>query len=168
MTVDPFDLATMQAISKAASETVRQEAIASGQMLPVWTDQGVVMVDPNKVDEFNARLHVGARSPVRGPLIIDLKDPLVGQTISLASERGFITYAEIGALLPESELTSEQMEELMALFSVIRVNVIEHQPVTRMAPPTQQADVVANFADYHRKRHAGGVGVNDPLIAASR
>jgi hypothetical protein len=42
-----LDLAALQAICKAAGETVRQEAIASGTLLPIWDDaRGVIEIDP--------------------------------------------------------------------------------------------------------------------------
>jgi hypothetical protein len=47
MTAKPFDLAAMQAVCEAAGEFVRQEAITSGQTLPVWDDvRGVIEIDP--------------------------------------------------------------------------------------------------------------------------
>jgi hypothetical protein len=47
MNVKPLDLAALQAICDAVGETVRQEAIASGALLPVWDDaRGVVDIDP--------------------------------------------------------------------------------------------------------------------------
>ena len=47
MNAKPLDLAALQAICEAVGETVRQEAIASGKLLPVWDDvRGVVDIDP--------------------------------------------------------------------------------------------------------------------------
>jgi hypothetical protein len=47
MNAKPLDLAALQAICDAVGETVRQEAIATGTLLPVWDDaRGVVDIDP--------------------------------------------------------------------------------------------------------------------------
>jgi hypothetical protein len=47
MNAKPLDLAALQAICEAAGETIRQEAIAAGTLLPVWDDvRGVIEIDP--------------------------------------------------------------------------------------------------------------------------
>lgn len=148
MNAKPLDLAAMQAICDAASETVRLEAIASGQMLPVWDDlRGVVDIDPNSVGPFVGGM-AGA-SDEQHPPILNMQDPTVIKMIALATNRGFITYLEINALMPAVEVTSEQIEDVMALFSQLGVDVIEDEPV-------QLADVVGDFYQKRRTGFAAG------------
>jgi hypothetical protein len=82
MNAKPFDLAAMQATCDAAGEAVRQEAIASGQTLPVWDDvRGVIEIDPEtgwEVDPING-LVLPKQPPSDHSNYFDLARPLVSK-----------------------------------------------------------------------------------------
>ncbi len=63
------------------------------------------------------------KSPDSSPL--DLSDAAVKRLIKLAKKRGHVTYDEINAVLPSEEVSSEQIEDILAMFNEMGINVIE-------------------------------------------
>lgn len=59
--------------------------------------------------------------------LLDMSDDSVKKLIKLAKKRGYITMDEINAVLPSEEVTSEQIEDTMAMFSDMGINVIEDE-----------------------------------------
>ncbi|MCO6393092.1 RNA polymerase sigma factor RpoD [Aliihoeflea aestuarii] len=59
-----------------------------------------------------------------GPLL-DLSDDAVKKMIKVAKKRGFVTMDELNAVLPSEEVTSEQIEDTMAMLSDMGINVVE-------------------------------------------
>ncbi len=60
-----------------------------------------------------------------GP-ILDLTDADVKKLIKTAKSRGYVTYDELNKVLPSEEVSSEQIEDIMAQLSEMGINVIEH------------------------------------------
>ena len=54
--------------------------------------------------------------PPDSPLL-DLSDAAVKKLIKTAKKRGYVTYEELNAVLPSEEVNSEQIEDIMAMFS---------------------------------------------------
>jgi RNA polymerase primary sigma factor len=69
----------------------------------------------------------GAETP-DSPLL-DLSDAATKKLIKTAKKRGFVTYEEINAVLPSDEVTSEQIEDIMAMFSDMGINVVDEDEV---------------------------------------
>src|ERR1700750_3028267 len=61
-----------------------------------------------------------------GPLL-DLSDDAVKKMIKAAKKRGYVTMDELNAVLPSEEVTSEQIEDTMAMLSDMGINVIEDE-----------------------------------------
>ncbi|MBH0236345.1 RNA polymerase sigma factor RpoD [Methylobrevis albus] len=61
-----------------------------------------------------------------GPLL-DLSDAAVKRMIKLAKKRGYVTYDELNEVLPSEEVTSEQIEDTMAMLSDMGINVVESE-----------------------------------------
>ena len=59
-----------------------------------------------------------------GPLL-DLSDDAVKKMIKLAKKRGYVTMDELNAVLPSEQVTSEQIEDTMAMLSDMGINVVE-------------------------------------------
>ncbi|PSM15952.1 MULTISPECIES: RNA polymerase sigma factor RpoD [Nitratireductor] len=59
-----------------------------------------------------------------GPLL-DLSDDAVKKMIKVAKKRGYVTMDELNAVLPSEEVTSEQIEDTMAMLSDMGINVVE-------------------------------------------
>ncbi len=72
-----------------------------------------------------------------GPLI-DASSQAVKKMIAKAKERGYITYDELNAVLPQDQVSSEQIEDTMAMFSEMGINVIENEEVEDAAGPAEE------------------------------
>jgi len=59
-----------------------------------------------------------------GP-VLDMSDAAVKKLIKVAKARGFVTYDELNEVLPSEEVSSEQIEDTMAMLSDMGINVID-------------------------------------------
>src|SRR6185437_9373004 len=59
-----------------------------------------------------------------GP-VLDMSDAAVKKLIKTAKARGFVTYDELNEVLPSEEVSSEQIEDTMAMLSDMGINVID-------------------------------------------
>jgi RNA polymerase primary sigma factor len=66
----------------------------------------------------------GPEIPPGNP-VLDLSDAAVKKLIRRAKERGYVTHDQINALLSSEEVESEQIEDILAMFSEMGVNVVE-------------------------------------------
>ena len=57
--------------------------------------------------------------------LLDLSDAAVKELIRSAKKRGYVTHDQINALLSSEEVNSEQIEDILAIFSEMGVNVVE-------------------------------------------
>src|SRR5205823_1907406 len=57
--------------------------------------------------------------------LLDLSDAAVKKLIRSAKKRGYVTHDQINAVLPSEEVNSEQIEDVLAMFSEMGVNVVE-------------------------------------------
>src|SRR5437867_10122931 len=57
--------------------------------------------------------------------LLDLSDAAVKKLIRTAKKRGYVTHDQINSVLPSEEVNSEQIEEVLAMFSEMGVNVVE-------------------------------------------
>ncbi|MFG1285673.1 RNA polymerase sigma factor RpoD [Xanthobacter versatilis] len=59
-----------------------------------------------------------------GPLL-DLSDAAVRKMIKNAKRRGYVTYEQLNEVMPSEEVTSEQIEDTLAMLNDMGINVIE-------------------------------------------
>ena len=92
----------------------------------------------------------GPETPPGSPLL-DLSDAAVKKLIRSANKRGYVTHDQINALLSSEEVKSEQIEDILAKFSEmgVNVNVVE----TEEAEPE---DEVAREAPEEEPESEGG------------
>jgi RNA polymerase primary sigma factor len=57
--------------------------------------------------------------------LIDLNDAKVKKLIARAKKRGYITYDELNEALPQDQMSSEQIEDIMSAISEMGVNIVE-------------------------------------------
>jgi RNA polymerase primary sigma factor len=57
--------------------------------------------------------------------LIDLNEATIKKLIAKAKRKGYITYDELNAALPQDELSSEQIEDVMSAISEMGVNIVE-------------------------------------------
>jgi RNA polymerase primary sigma factor len=62
--------------------------------------------------------------------LLDLSDAAVKKLIRTAKKRGYVTHDQINSVLPSEEVNSEQIEDVLARFSEMGVNVVETEEAT--------------------------------------
>ena len=67
--------------------------------------------------------------------LLDLSDAAVKKLIRAAKKRGYVTVDQINSVLPSEEVNSEQIEDVLAMFSEMGVNVVENEE----AEPEEEA-----------------------------
>ena len=57
--------------------------------------------------------------------LLDMSDDAVQTMIKRARQRGFVTHGEINAVLPSQEVTSERIEDILAMLNEMGINTVE-------------------------------------------
>ena len=57
--------------------------------------------------------------------LLDLSDAAVKKMIKQAKKRGYVTYEQLNAVMPSEEVTSEQIEDVLAMMNEMGINVVE-------------------------------------------
>jgi RNA polymerase primary sigma factor len=63
--------------------------------------------------------------------LLDLSDPAVKELIRSAKKRGYVTHDQINSVLPSDEVNSEQIKDVLAIFSEMGVNVVETEETSK-------------------------------------
>jgi RNA polymerase primary sigma factor len=72
--------------------------------------------------------------------LLDLSDAAVKKLIKVAKKRGYVTYEELNAVLPSEEVTTDQIEDIMAMFSDMGINVVDEDEVEETEPDTPEEE----------------------------
>ena len=67
----------------------------------------------------------GPETPDAPLPLLDLSDAAVTKMIKQATKRGFVTPEQLNAVVPSEEVTSEQIEDILAALNEMGINVIE-------------------------------------------
>ncbi|HWI77294.1 MAG TPA: RNA polymerase sigma factor RpoD, partial [Sphingomicrobium sp.] len=59
--------------------------------------------------------------------LLDLNDASIKKLIARAKKRGFVTYDEINEALPQDQMSSEQIEDIMSAINEMGINVVENE-----------------------------------------
>ncbi len=82
--------------------------------------------------------------------LIDLNDAAIKKLLARAKKRGYITYDELNAGLPQDQLTSEQIEDVMSAINEMGVNIVENEEAVDdgdEAEPEEEIEAVDVTAD---------------------
>jgi RNA polymerase primary sigma factor len=80
--------------------------------------------------------------------LIDLNEADFKKLIARAKKRGYITYDELNAALPQDQMSSEQIEDVMAHLSEIGINVVEAEEADEEdREPEAEPDTEAGLDD---------------------
>src|ERR1051325_10207403 len=72
--------------------------------------------------------------------LIDLNDAGVKKAIARAKKRGYITVDQLNEMLPQDQMSSEQIEDVMAALNEMGVNVVENEEAGEDGDEPQQPD----------------------------
>ncbi|GAJ28901.1 RNA polymerase sigma factor RpoD [Acidomonas methanolica] len=71
--------------------------------------------------------------------VLDTQSAAVKRLIAKGRERGHITFDELNAVLPQDQMSSEQIEDVMAIFSEMGIQVVENEDHDE-AEPVEEKD----------------------------
>jgi len=57
--------------------------------------------------------------------LLDLSDAAVKKMIKQAKKRGYVTYEQLNSVMPSEEVTSEKIEDVLAMMNEMGINVVE-------------------------------------------
>jgi RNA polymerase primary sigma factor len=80
-----------------------------------------------------------ADAPERDSPLLDLSDAAVKRLLKTAKARGYVTYDELNAVLPSEEVSSEQIEDTMAMLSDMGINVVDQEETEEGAEAADEA-----------------------------
>ncbi|SFZ82321.1 RNA polymerase primary sigma factor [Devosia enhydra] len=72
--------------------------------------------------------------------LLDLSDAAVKKLIKVAKKRGYVTYEELNSVLPSEEVSTDQIEDIMAMFSDMGINVVDEDEVEEAEPDTAEEE----------------------------
>ncbi|HEX4298268.1 MAG TPA: RNA polymerase sigma factor region1.1 domain-containing protein, partial [Devosia sp.] len=72
--------------------------------------------------------------------LLDLSDAAVKKLIKTAKKRGYVTYEEVNAVLPSDQVSPDQIEDIMSMFSEMGINVIDEDEVEEPEPETPEEE----------------------------
>ena len=67
----------------------------------------------------------GPETPDAPLPLLDLSDAAVTKMIKQATKRGYVTHEQLNAVIPSEEVTSEQIENILAALNEMGINVVE-------------------------------------------
>jgi RNA polymerase primary sigma factor len=79
-------------------------------------------------------------APERDSPLLDLSDQAVKRLLKTAKARGYVTYDELNSVLPSEEVSSEQIEDTMAMLSDMGINVVETEENEEPAEAADEPD----------------------------
>src|SRR5271166_3848857 len=79
--------------------------------------------------------------------VLDLLDAAVKRLIKAAKVRGYVTYDEINEVMPPEEVSPDQIEDIMTMFSDLGINVVD-------ADEVEEAAAAEPLDDDEEDRHA--------------
>jgi RNA polymerase primary sigma factor len=77
--------------------------------------------------------------------LIDLNEAMLKKLIGRAKKRGYITYDELNNALPQDQMSSEQIEDVMSALSEMGVNIVENEEADEDEPA--EPDLEAGLDD---------------------
>ncbi len=67
--------------------------------------------------------------------LLDTHNAALKKVIAKGKERGYVTYDELNAVLPQDQVSSEQIEDVMTMFSEMGINLIDGEESEEMPEP---------------------------------
>src|ERR1700712_246218 len=72
--------------------------------------------------------------------LLDTQSAAVKRLIARGRERGYITFDELNAVLPPDQMSSEQIEDVMAVLSEMGIQVVENEDNEETETPREEEE----------------------------
>ncbi len=80
--------------------------------------------------------------------LIDLNDATVKKLLAKAKRRGFLTYDELNAALPQDQMSSEQIEDVMSAINDMGVQIVENDEAGEDGDePEEEVETIDNISE---------------------
>lgn len=90
--------------------------------------------------------------------LLDLNEASVKKLIARAKKRGYITYDELNGALPQDQMSSEQIEDVMSALNDMGVNIVENDEQSEEGEDSQEADADSVDSGDEDEAGSGNVG----------
>src|SRR5689334_6368604 len=74
--------------------------------------------------------------------LIDLNEGSIKKLVARAKKRGYITVDQLNEMLPQDQMSSEQIEDIMANLNDMGINVVENEDAGEDAEPEEEVEEV--------------------------
>ena len=85
--------------------------------------------------------------------LIDLNDAEIKKLLSRAKKRGYITYDQLNEALPQDQMSSEQIEDVMSALNEMGVNVVENDEAGEDGDDSKDDDEEVEAVDGSEQGH---------------
>ena len=89
--------------------------------------------------------------------LLDVQSAAVKRLIAKGKERGYITFDELNTVLPPEQNSSEQIEDVMASFSEMGIQVVEGEESEEGETPAAKVEKSEEGEDEEEEEHTGNV-----------
>jgi RNA polymerase primary sigma factor len=96
--------------------------------------------------------------------VLDLSNAAVKKLIRFAKKRGYVTHDQINSVLPSEEVNAEQIEDVLALFSEMGVNVVETEEASEEGEESREGEDAREEADKEAESESGDLVEVPPKI----
>src|SRR5882757_8152485 len=104
---------------------VKSKAAQSGSRATARTASRSGSRKAAPADKAEDQTGAATETQERDSPLLDLSDQSVKKLLKTAKARGYVTYDELNSVLPSEEVSSEQIEDTMAMLSDMGINVVE-------------------------------------------
>ena len=96
---------------------------------------------PRMIDGEGERRRWRPRAAETGDApLIDLNDATIKKLIARAKKRGYITYDQLNEALPQDQMSSDQIEDVMSALNEMGVNVVENEEAGEEGEEQERAE----------------------------
>ncbi len=102
--------------------------------------------------------------------LIDLNDANVKKLLAKAKRRGYLTYDELNAALPQDQMSSEQIEDVMSAINDMGVQIVESEEAGEDGEePEEEVETIDNISENdprsltQAKKSTAGERTDDPV-----
>ena len=96
--------------------------------------------------------------------LLDLSNAAVKKLIRSAKKRGYVTHDQINSALSSEEVNSEQIEDVLALFSEMGVNVVETEEASEEGEESREGEDAREEAEEEAESESGDLVDVPPKI----
>src|SRR5262249_20945279 len=97
---------------------------------------------------------------VDGPLM-DSQTQAVMKMLARSKERGYVTYDELNAVLPPEQMSSEQIEDTLAMLNEMGINVVDSEESEEPAPAAAKKPKADEEEEEDEREPAGNIDDDD-------